>query len=65
MIHKGLISVQNGKYEDTINLNIDLTEGQSDEKRAYCSPFKLFLVKVSDPRAVDLGIGMGYIQGLE
>ncbi len=56
---------QDGKYEDTINLSINLNEGQSDEKRAYCSPFKIFRVKVSDPEVIDLGIGMGYIQGLE
>lgn len=56
---------QNGKYEDTLSLHIDLDAGQSGEKRAYCSPFKIFRVEVSDPRVIDAGIGMGYIQGLE
>lgn len=57
---------ESGKYEDTVNLYIDLKAGESDERRVYCSPFKIFRVKVSDPRLLtDTGTGMGYIQGLE
>lgn len=47
-------------YESTINMKLSLKAGESDENRAYCSPFKMFRVEVSG-----LGTGMGYIQGLE
>lgn len=54
-----------GAYEDTVDLHIDLNAGGSDEKRAYCSPFKIFRVKVTYPLFHSNGTGMGYIQGLE
>lgn len=54
-----------GDYVDTINLHIDLNAGESDEKRAYCSPFKIFRVKVTHPPLHSNGTGMGYIKGME
>lgn len=54
-----------GNYANTVDLYIDLQAGESEDKRSYCSPFKIFRVEVSDPTGRDRGTGMGYIQGLE
>lgn len=54
-----------GVYVDTIDLHIDLSAGESDEERAYCSPFKIFRVKVTYILFHPNGTGMGYIKGME